>query len=122
MIDGAKLWRLVLKLVPSQHRNRVAIAVQRNFAGFLRGQLLISLLLSTATFLIFVLFQIPFSFLLVVTVGVFDLIPGVGATLGVSIVCLVIFVQSGWLTAPKVLIICVILQQLQDNFLSPRVM
>jgi predicted PurR-regulated permease PerM len=122
LIDGAKLWRLVLKLVPSQHRDRVAIAVQRNFVGFLRGQLLISLLLSIATLLVFVLFQVPFSFLLAVTVGVFDLIPGIGATLGVSVVCLVIFVQSGWLTALKVLVICVILQQLQDNYLSPRVM
>lgn len=122
LIDGAKLWQLVLKLVPAEHRSRVANAVQRNFVGFLRGQLLVSFLLSVATFLVFVLFQIPFSFLLAVTVGVFDLIPGIGATLGVSLVCLVILVQSGWLTALKVLAICVILQQVQDNFISPRIM
>ncbi|KAM3093749.1 AI-2E family transporter [Phormidesmis sp. 146-35] len=122
LIDGAKLWRLVLKLVPAQNRNRVSIAVQRNFVGFLRGQLLISFLLSLSTFLVFVLFQIPFPFLLAVTIGIFDLIPGIGATLGVSLVCLVILVQSGWLTALKVLAICVVLQQLQDNFVSPRVM
>ncbi|MBD1824107.1 AI-2E family transporter [Cyanobacteria bacterium FACHB-DQ100] len=122
LIDGAKLWQLVLQLVPTQHRSRVATAVQRNFVGFLRGQLLVSFLLSVATFLVFVLFQIPFSFLLAVTVGVFDLIPGIGATLGVSLVCLVILVQSGWLTALKVLAVCVILQQLQDNFISPRIM
>jgi predicted PurR-regulated permease PerM len=122
LIDGAKLWQLVLKLVPAQHRNRVAIAVQKSFVGFIRGQCLISFLLSIATFLVFALFQIPFSFLLAVTVGMFDLIPGIGATLGVTFVCLIILVQSGWLTALKVLVICVILQQLQDNFVSPRVM
>jgi predicted PurR-regulated permease PerM len=122
LIDGAKLWKLVLKLVPPQHRNRVAITVQRNFVGFIRGQLLISFILSVATFLIFVLFEIPFSFLLAVTVGVFDLIPGIGATLGVTVVCLIILVQSGWLTALKILAICVILQQIQDNFVVPRVM
>jgi predicted PurR-regulated permease PerM len=122
LIDGAKLWRLVLKLVPRQHRERVAIAVQTNFVGFLQGQLLISSLLGAATFLVFVLFRIPFPFLLAVTVGVFDLIPGIGATLGVTVVCFVILVQSGWLTALKVLAVCVILQQLQDNLLAPRVM
>lgn len=120
--DGAKLWQLVLKLLPTQHRNRVAIAVQKNFVGFLRGQLLISLLLSCMTFLVFVLFQIPFPFLLAVTVGIFDLIPGIGATLGVTFVCLIILVQSSWLAALKVLAVCVILQQLQDNLVSPRVM
>jgi predicted PurR-regulated permease PerM len=122
LIDGANLWQLVLKLVPERHRSRVAIAVQTNFGGFLRGQLLISVLLSIATFLIFVAFQVPFSFLLAVTIGVFDLIPGIGATLGVSFVCLIILVQSGWLMALKVFAICLILQQLQDNFVSPRVM
>ncbi|MBW4539657.1 MAG: AI-2E family transporter [Myxacorys chilensis ATA2-1-KO14] len=122
LIDGPKLWQLVLKLVPAQNRSRFSRAVQRNFVGFLRGQLLISFLLSVATFLAFALFQVPFSFLLAVTVGVFDLIPGIGATLGVSFVCLIILVQSGWLTALKVLAVCVVLQQLQDNFVSPRVM
>lgn len=122
LIDGTKLWRLVLKLVPAQHRSRFSSAVQRNFVGFLRGQLLISFLLSVATFLVFALFQIPFPFLLAVTIGVFDLIPGIGATLGVSLVCFIILVQSGWLTALKVLAVCLVLQQLQDNFVSPRVM
>ncbi|MBW4421847.1 MAG: AI-2E family transporter [Myxacorys californica WJT36-NPBG1] len=122
LIDGPKLWQLVLKLVPAQNRSRFSRAVQRNFVGFLRGQLLISFLLSVATFLAFALFQVPFSFLLAVTVGVFDLIPGIGATLGVSFVCLIILVQSGWLTALKVLAVCLVLQQLQDNFVSPRVM
>ncbi|MGV0024303.1 AI-2E family transporter [Phormidesmis priestleyi] len=122
LIDGAKLWRLVLKLIPAQNRSRVSIAVQRNFVGFVRGQLLISFLLSTATFFVFALFQIPFPFLLAVTIGVLDLIPGIGATLGVSLVCLIILVQSGWLMALKVLVVCIVLQQLQDNLVSPRVM
>jgi predicted PurR-regulated permease PerM len=122
LIDGAKLWRLVLKLIPAQNRSRVSIAVQRNFVGFLRGQLLVSFLLSVATFIVFVLFHIPFPFLLAVTVGVLDLIPGIGATLGVSLVCLIILVQGGWLMALKVLVACIILQQLQDNFVSPRIM
>jgi predicted PurR-regulated permease PerM len=122
LIDGEKLWQLLLKLVPSQRRAQVSTAVQKNFVGFLRGQLLISFLLSLATFLVFLLFQIPFPFLLAVTIGVFDLIPGIGATLGVTLVSLIILVQSGWLTALKVLAICIILQQLQDNLISPRVM
>ena len=96
LIDGANLWRLVLKLVPAQHRDRVSSAVQRNFVGFVRGQLFISFLLSVATFFVFVLFQIPFPLLLAVTVGVFDLVPGIGATLGVTFVCLIILVQRGF--------------------------
>ncbi len=122
LIDGEKLWQLLLKLVPPQQRDRVSSAVQSNFNGFIRGQLTISLLLSVATAIVFVLFQVPFALLLAVIVGVFDLIPGIGATLGVSLVCLIILVQGGWITALKVFIVCVVLQQLQDNLLAPRVM
>ncbi len=122
LIDGAKLWQLIIKLVPERHRSRVETTVQRNFVGFVRGQLIISFLLSVATLLVFGLLQIPFPFLLAITIGVFDLIPGIGATLGVSFVCLIILIQSGWLTALKVFVVCLILQQLQDNFVSPRVM
>jgi predicted PurR-regulated permease PerM len=122
LADGENLWQLILKIIPHHQRDRFATAIQKNFIGFLRGQLLISFILSVATFLVFLLFRIPFPFLLAVTVGVFDLIPGIGATLGVSLVCLVILVQSGWIVAIKVLIACIVLQQIQDNFVAPRVM
>ncbi|MGH2413356.1 MAG: AI-2E family transporter, partial [Microcystaceae cyanobacterium] len=89
---------------------------------FLRGQFLISFILSTLTFLVFVIFQIPFAFALSITIGIFDLIPGIGATLGVTLVTLIILVQSGWFAALKILAICIILQQIQDNFIAPRIM
>lgn len=122
LIDGARLWRWLLKLVPQAHRRRVSQAIQTNFLGFIRGQIIISFLLTCASFLVFELFQVPFALVLAVIVGLFDLIPGIGATLGVSITCLIILVQSGWLMALKVLIVSVVLQQIQDNLVSPRVM
>ncbi|MEB3336156.1 MAG: AI-2E family transporter [Leptolyngbyaceae bacterium] len=120
--DGERIWRFLLRLIPNPQRYRFATAIQHNFQGFFRGQLLISLVLSVATFIVFVLFQIPFALALAITVGVFDLIPGIGATLGITLVTLIVLVQGGWLTALKVLAACIVLQQLQDNFLSPRVM
>ena len=120
--DGAKLWKWLLKLLPLDNRKRVSKAIQTNFLGFIRGQLIISALLSVASFLVFELFQIPFALVLAVIVGAFDLIPGIGASLGVSLACLIILVQSGWFAALKVLAVCILLQQLQDNLLAPRVM
>ncbi|MEH1804345.1 AI-2E family transporter [Nostoc sp.] len=122
LTDGEKIWQLILNKIPDNQRARFATAIQKNFIGFLRGQLLISLILSIATFLVFALFHIPFPFLLAITVGLFDLIPGIGATLGVSLVSLIVLVQSGWFISIKVLISCIVLQQIQDNLIAPRVM
>jgi predicted PurR-regulated permease PerM len=120
--NGEKIWQMILKMIPNNQRDRFATAIQKNFIGFFRGQLIISFILSIATFFVFILFQIPFSFLLAVIIGVFDLIPGIGATLGVSLVSLIVLVQSGWILSIEVLIACIILQQIQDNLLAPRVM
>ncbi|WP_071188079.1 AI-2E family transporter [Trichormus sp. NMC-1] len=122
LTDGGRIWQLILKMIPHNQRDRFSTAIQKNFIGFLRGQLLISFILSIATFLVFVLFGIPFPFLLAITVGIFDLIPGIGATLGITLVSLIILIQSGWIVGIKVLIACIVLQQIQDNLLAPRVM
>jgi predicted PurR-regulated permease PerM len=121
LLDGQRLWYLILKIVPKNQRNRFALIVKRKFLGFVRGQLTLMLFLTSSTLIVFLVLQVPFSLVLATIVGVFDTIPGIGATLGVSIVFLIVLSQSVWL-ALKVLIACIVLQQIQDNLIAPRVM
>ncbi|WP_427161166.1 AI-2E family transporter [Aliinostoc sp. HNIBRCY26] len=121
LLDGEKLWSLMLKVLPNQHRRRFTNVLRRNFLGFFRGQLLLMLFLSTSSFIVFLLLNAPFALLLALIVGILDIIPGIGATLGVSIVTLILLSQSVWL-AIKVLIACIVLQQIQDNLFAPRIM
>lgn len=122
LIDEGNLWQFILRLVPQAQRDRFDRSVRRSFQGFIRGQLLISFLLGLATYIVFVIFSLPFALVLSMVVAVFDLIPGIGATLGVTLACVLVLLQSGWWVALQVLAICVILQQLQDNLLAPRIM
>ena len=122
LVDGEKLWPLVLKIVPNQQRERFTTAIEQSFLGFFRGQIIIALLLTIATFLVFLILRIPFALTLATIAGFLDAIPGVGATLGVVIVSLIVLAQSGWITAIKVVVACIILQQIQDNLVAPRIM
>lgn len=119
--DGQRLWVLLLKFVPKKVRGRFATIVKRKFLGFVRGQLILTLFLTLSSLIVFLVLRVPFPLILAVIVGVFDTIPGIGATLGVSIIFLLVLSQSFWL-AIKVLIACIVLQQIQDNLISPRVM
>lgn len=121
LLDGENLWKLMLKIIPQNQRHRVTTVVKRNFLGFFRGQLLLTLFLTSSTFLVFVLLNVPFALLLSIIVGIIDVIPGIGATLGISTVSLIILSQDVWL-ALRVLGACIILQQIQDNLIAPRVM
>jgi predicted PurR-regulated permease PerM len=121
LLDGDKLWNFILKIVPEQRRYRFTKVMRRAFLGFFRGQLLLSLFLTTSTFLVFLVLKVPFALILSIIVGILDIIPGIGATLGVSTVTLVVLSQGVWL-ALKVLIACIVLQQIQDNLIAPRIM
>ncbi|MBD2101537.1 AI-2E family transporter [Leptolyngbya sp. FACHB-261] len=121
LLDGHRLWTLVLKALPPTLRNRFNRTVQLKFLGFFQGQLILCLFLTTCTMVAFLIMQVPFALILAVIVAVFDLIPGIGATLGVFLVFLILLLQNPWL-AFRVLLLCIVLQQIQDNFIYPRVM
>jgi len=121
LLDGDKLWDLIIKVVPTQRRYRFTKIIRRNFLGFFRGQLILTLFLSASSFIVFSLLKVPFALILSVIVGLLDIIPGIGATLGVGVITLIVLSQSVWL-AIKVLVACIILQQIQDNLISPRIM
>ncbi|MCP6757380.1 MAG: AI-2E family transporter [Fischerella sp. CENA71] len=121
LLDGDKLWHLMIKVIPQQNRSKFTRIIKRNFLGFFQGQLLLTLFLTGSTFIIFLLLKVPFALILSVIVGILDIIPGIGATLGVGIITLIVLSQGVWL-ALKVLVACIILQQIQDNLIAPRIM
>jgi predicted PurR-regulated permease PerM len=80
------------------------------------------LFLSITTFLIFTLLGVNYALILAVIVGVIDAIPGIGATLGILVTTLLVFSSQGVEIALKVVIACVLLVQIQDNIIRPKVM
>lgn len=121
LLDGQRLWQFLMKLFPPHLRQDLTTAIQKNFLGFFWGRFLLSLFFGVSTFLIFVLLGIPYALVMAAIAGVFDLIPGIGATIGISLVCLIILPQ-GILLSLKVLVGCVLLQQIEENLLMPRIM
>lgn len=121
LLDGDRIWQLLIKTVPSSHRYRFARTVQNSLLGFFWGRLLLSIFFGVSTFLVFLAFKVPYALTLAVVAGLFDLIPGIGATLGISLVMLFLLSQSILLAFQSALI-CVVLQQVEENLLMPRIM
>jgi predicted PurR-regulated permease PerM len=121
LLNGASIWGFVLKLFPEHLRNQITSAIQRNFLGFFWGRLILSVFFGVSTFIVFLILQVPYTLILATIAGVFDLIPGIGATLGISIAALIVLPQ-GILLSIKVLVGCILLQQVEENLLMPRIM
>jgi predicted PurR-regulated permease PerM len=119
LLDGDRIWTFVMKGLPTHQRRPLTIIIQKNLLGFFVGRLLLSTFLAVSTFTGFVLLQIPYALTLAVIVGSFDLIPGIGATLGISLISLLLLSESAGI-ALKALVVCLVLQQIEENVLFPR--
>jgi predicted PurR-regulated permease PerM len=122
LIDGAKLWRSFLNLLPAAARDRFAQTFRQSFLGFLRGQLLLMLFLFSTTLLASPLLGVNYSLFLAAILSVIDAIPGIGATLGLIIISLLVFAAQGGGVALRVVIVSLLLIQIQDNVVRPKVM
>ncbi|WP_052290233.1 AI-2E family transporter [Scytonema millei] len=110
LLDGKRIWNFALKAFPEHFRPQITEAIQHNFIVFFWRRLLLSIFFGVSIWVVFIILDLPFALVLAAIAGVFDLIPGIGATIGITLVFLIVLPQGIWL-ALQVLVGCVLLQQ-----------
>jgi predicted PurR-regulated permease PerM len=99
---------------------RVGHDCAKTITGYITGNLLISIICGSLTYAVLAIMGVPYAGLIALFVGLADLIPLVGATLGAVIASLAAFVEST--TAGIVVIVFFILyQQLENHLLQPLI-
>lgn len=121
LIDGERLWGGLTSIFSPKIQDGLTQSLQRNLRRFVSGQLLLGLFMATTLTLAFRLLHVPFFLLFAVFIGFMEVIPFVGATLGIGAVVIVVAFIDWWL-ALEVLGIAVALQQVKDNLIAPRIM
>ncbi|MGQ9928295.1 MAG: AI-2E family transporter [Chloroflexaceae bacterium] len=103
----------------------VMTIIDADFSGYLRGQLLLGLVVGTAAGIGLAVLNmfglhVPYVLLLAVIAGVTELIPIIGPIIGAVPAVLLGFLDSPT-TGLAVLLLYVGIQQLENNFLVPRI-
>jgi predicted PurR-regulated permease PerM len=99
---------------------RVGQDCAKTITGYITGNLLISLICGLLTYAILAILGIPFAGLIALFVGLADLIPLVGATLGAVAGVIAAFTHS--VTAGIIVIVFfVVYQQLENHLLQPLI-
>jgi predicted PurR-regulated permease PerM len=100
---------------------RLIIAINRAVAGYMLGNIIISVLATIATWVVLSILGVPYALALGFVVGFFDLIPLVGATLGAIVVALATLTVD-FPTATIVWIAFIIVwQRFEDYVVQPLV-
>ena len=121
LIDGERVWRSFTSIFSPLIRDALTEALQRNLQRFVSGQLLLGLFMAVTLSLAFWILQVPFFLVFAVFIGFMEVIPFIGATLGIATVVTVVAFIDWWL-ALQVLAVAIALQQVKDNLIAPRIM
>jgi predicted PurR-regulated permease PerM len=121
LIDGDKLWNGLIALFPLQWGRPLADSLRMNFQRFFISQFLLGAFMAVTLTIIFVFLDVPFGLSFALLIGFSQLIPFVGATLGIGLVTLLVLLKSFSL-ALWVFVASFTLQQIKDNFLAPKLM
>ncbi|WP_041780001.1 AI-2E family transporter [Allocoleopsis franciscana] len=121
LIDGERVWRGLTSLLSPTIRDELTQSLERNLQRFVTGQLLLGLFMAVTLTPTFWALKVPFFLLFAVFIGLMEVIPFIGATLGIATVVVVVAFIDWWL-ALEVLGIAIALQQVKDNLIAPRIM
>ncbi|MBD1904806.1 AI-2E family transporter [Funiculus sociatus GB2-A5] len=121
LLYGDRLWFGLINLLPSQIGLPLSESLRLNFQNYFLTQLILGLFMVATLTPIFLVLKIPYALLFALLIGVAELIPFIGATLGIGLVTILVMLQDFWL-AIRVLSAAIFMQQIKDNFLAPKLM
>jgi predicted PurR-regulated permease PerM len=123
IVDGPATSKRLLAAMPTRYRPK-ALFLQENVArvlgGYLRGQFTLAALIGLATGIGMALFGLPYAIVLGVLAGLFELVPMFGPILS-AVPAVIVALFLPFPTVIWVLLFFLVIQQVENNILVPRI-
>lgn len=124
ILDGERAFQWFLSLFPSEKRPRLhdtAIRADRRISKWLLGQMLLMLILGSLSTIVFGLLHVKYFYALGVFCGIANIVPIIGPVVSVGLAAIVAAFDS-WTKAIGVVGFYLIYQQIENAFLTPKIM
>lgn len=120
LIDGERIWKGIFKKIPFGLSQQIQQSLQKNFQNFLIGQVILALMLGVTETVLFLILKLRFGLIFGLGVGILSLVP-FGDIVSYFIIAFILATHDIWL-AVKVLVLSLILDQLVDQAIAPRIL
>jgi predicted PurR-regulated permease PerM len=121
LLYGDRLWKGIVSMLPDRIGMPLSDSLRLNFQNFFISQLILGTFMASTLTPTFFFLQVPFGLSFAIFIGAAELIPFIGASLGIGLVTILIMLKNFGLGI-SVLIASIILQQIKDNLLAPKLM
>ena len=116
--------RQAYRLVPATRRERVTLLTDEilsRIGGFVSGAFTVAFIAALTSYVFLRIVDVPYALVLALVVGLLDLVPLIGATIGAVVVSLIGFTESAAVGVACV-VFYVAYQQFENYVVYPRVM
>lgn len=117
---GDELWQSLVDWLPQKFREPFTQTVRLSFQNFFITQLILSTCMASALIPTFLWLKVPFGLLFGLTIGIMALVP-YGGSVGIALTTSLVALQDFWMGA-RVLTAAVIVQQILENLIGPRIL
>lgn len=121
-LEESSMEKVLMVLTPKKYEEKVITLFERaqiKVAGWFAARLLTCFIVGAASFIVYFLFGIKFAFILALVAGLFNFIPYVGPTVTLILTTLFVGVSDSWLLALYIFIAILIIQEIENKFLTP---
>ncbi len=125
LLDAGNVKRQVLGLFPEKHRGRadgVIDDLDKVVGGFIRGQLIDGAIVGAMIGVMLAIMHVPYALLIGVAAGILNFIPYAGAIVGFVPSVILALLVNGPTNALIVAGLFALIQQIDGNFVAPRVL
>jgi predicted PurR-regulated permease PerM len=98
------------------------LSIETQLGGWVRGQMLLMLAVGALNFIGLSLLGIPYALPLALLAGLLEIVPNVGPTIAAIPAVFVGYLAGGPIIAGLVALMAIIIQQLENNLLVPKIM
>ncbi len=125
LIDGERIVRWIsdTRNVPKVYRSKVQFFVtvsHQVVGGYLRGQLVLALIIGILVGLGMILFHVPYALLLGLLAFIMEFVPTLGTFIS-GATCVLLAIPQGWLIALLVLIYFIGVHVIESDIVGPRI-
>lgn len=117
---GGELWESLVEWLPTRFRDPFSQTVRLSFQNFFITQLILSTCMASALIPTFLWLKVPFGLLFGLTIGIMALVP-FGGSVGIALTTSLVALQDFGMGV-RVLIAAVIVQQILENLIAPRIL
>ena len=124
VLDGPRIIKSFLLVIPADHRestNELILAMETKVGSYIAGQGLLCLVIGLMALLAYRLIGLPNALVLALIAGVLEAVPMIGPLLG-AIPAALVALSIGPDRLVWVIIATVVIQQLENSLLVPRIM